>query len=122
MTKTQAIESEMPTLDDLRDKVSFELFSCKEFAIQGVLFPGNKLHVHSDWPQPRRLTPSLLKKALRAIALIRESCKENGIPAFYCLVPVSLEKWEQILGFHTIDEFINHLGGENIVLMKQECP
>lgn len=108
----------MPTTEDLRNKKLLVLVEDPEFTITGAYYPNNTLFLHADWPE-RKLRPSNYKRALLGIAKIRSACRDNGIPAIYCLVPVSLVKWEQMLGFTPIEEWTNKTGGENLVLMKQ---
>lgn len=112
--------TEMPTTNEMRNKRKAVLYECPEFRIDGVMF-GNKLHLHADWPN-KHLTLSLYKKALLAIKGIRNECKEHNIPALYCLVPESLLKWEQMLGFAAIEKWSNKLNpDEPLYLMKQEA-
>jgi hypothetical protein len=99
---------------------TFEAYSCPEFEITGVLYEGNRLFLHLDWPA-LHLTPSVYKKGLLAVAQIKRAAKDNGIPALYVLVPESLTKWEQMFGFHAIEAWSNkNPGGENIILMRQD--
>jgi hypothetical protein len=109
----------MPSLSDLRNKVKFDLYSCPEFSIDGALFPGNRLHIHLDWPG-KKLTPSLYKKGLLAISTIKHAAAAQGIPAIYVLVPRKLLHWESMFGFEVIEEWTNRLDPtENLFLMKQ---
>ena len=110
----------MPGLNDLRNKTSIpELYSCPDFQIDGVLFPGNRLHIHVQWPGKPKLTPRLYRLGQEALGIVKRAAAEHGIPAIYVLVPVSLVKWETMFGFEPIEEWTNRLGSENLILMKQ---
>lgn len=109
----------MPTTEELRNKVKLTVYECPEFTIDAVIFGGKKMHLHLNWPN-KKLTPSLYKKGLRAIMMIRKGCRDNGIEAIYTLVPESLVKWEQMFGFEPIEKWSNKFNpNEPLYLMKQ---
>jgi hypothetical protein len=111
--------TEMPTTEELRSKVKLTVYECPEFTIDAVIFGGNRMHLHLDWPG-RKLTPSLYKKGLMAISMIRKGCRENGIEAIYTLVPESLVKWETMFGFEAVEKWTNKVNPDQpLYLMKQ---
>lgn len=117
MTQTPLIDLPKPT-DQM---VRFELYRSDNFRVFGDMYAGKRLFLHLDWAVEPKMTKTLYKELLSALASILNSAKEVSIPCIWCLVPENLVKFESLLGFHPANYYLteDHLA-ENTVLMYQE--
>jgi len=107
---------EMPSPNEA--KVRFTLYSSPRFTVFGDLYSHKRLFLHLDWPHPK-MTPSVYKEMVNAVAMMKNAAKKSEIDRLYILVDESLVKFESMLGFK-IDNLYMREGQPNMVLMSQE--
>lgn len=106
---------ELPKMGEM--KIRFDLYESKNFRVFGDLYSNKRLFLHLDWPNPK-MTPSIMKEMINAIAMIKNAAKISEFTHIYCLVTEDLVKFETFWGFFPVDVYITE-GQPTYVLMSQ---
>lgn len=93
----------LPTVGEA--KVRFTLYTSPKFTVYGDLYSNRRLFLHLDLIEDK-MTPSLMKEGINAIASIKEAAKEAGIEYLNVLVPEELVKFENIWGFSVVNVYM----------------
>jgi len=86
-------------------KIRFDLYSCPAFRIFGDLYSDKRLFLHLKFHAPK-MTPSIMKEGIKAVAMIKIAAAQDGIKMLDILVPEDLVKFESIFGYEVVNVYV----------------